>query len=82
MKVNLSKREYMCMYESEGSRTVRLKGAEVKKVQEFKYLGSTVQCYGACGKEVKKRVQAGWIGWRKVSGVYKKVVRAALLYVL
>ncbi|KAK2893246.1 hypothetical protein Q8A73_015730 [Channa argus] len=42
--------------------TVRLQGAEVKKVQDFKYLGSTVQSNGECGKEVKRRVQAGWNG--------------------
>ncbi|KAK3513312.1 hypothetical protein QTP70_009998 [Hemibagrus guttatus] len=59
MKVSGSKTEYMCMNEREGSGTVRLQGEEVKKVQEFKYLGSTVQSNGECGKEVKKRVQAG-----------------------
>ncbi|KAK3558157.1 hypothetical protein QTP86_011880 [Hemibagrus guttatus] len=94
MKVNRSKTEYMCVNEREGSGTVRLQGEEVKKVQEFKYLGSTVQSNGECGKEVKKRVQAGWNGWRKVSGVlcdqkisvrikgkvYRTVVRAAMLY--
>ncbi|KAK3568207.1 hypothetical protein QTP86_000216 [Hemibagrus guttatus] len=30
---------------------------------------SHIQSNGECGKEVKKRVQAGWNGWRKVSGV-------------
>ncbi|MCI4385396.1 hypothetical protein PGIGA_G00049960 [Pangasianodon gigas] len=94
MKVSRSKTEYMCVNEREGSGTVRLQGEEVKKVQEFKYLGSTVQSTGECGKEVKKRVQAGWNGWRKVSGVlcdrkisarikgkvYKTVVRLAMLY--
>ncbi|KAK3519801.1 hypothetical protein QTP70_006182 [Hemibagrus guttatus] len=93
MKVSGSKTEYMCVNEREGSGTVRLQGEEVKKVQEFKYLGSTVQSNGECGKEVKKRVQAGWNGWRKVSGVlcerkisarikgkvYRTVVRAAML---
>ncbi|KAK3515182.1 hypothetical protein QTP70_009592 [Hemibagrus guttatus] len=69
MKVSCSKTEYMCVNESEGSGTVRLQGEEVKKVQEFKYLGSKVQSNGECGKEVKKRVQADWNGWRKVSGV-------------
>ncbi|KAK3559649.1 hypothetical protein QTP86_013602 [Hemibagrus guttatus] len=69
MKVSRSKTEYMCVNEREGSGTVRLQGEEVKKVQEFKYLGSTAQSNGECGKEVKKRVQAGWNGWRKVSGV-------------
>ncbi|KAK3555905.1 hypothetical protein QTP86_029782, partial [Hemibagrus guttatus] len=60
MKVSRSKTEYVCVNEREGSGTVRLQGEEVKKVQEFKYLGSTVQSNGECGKEVKKRVQAGW----------------------
>ncbi|KAK3534112.1 hypothetical protein QTP86_002221 [Hemibagrus guttatus] len=94
MKVSRSKTEYMCVNEREGSGTVRLQGEEVKKVQEFKYFGSTVQSNGECGKEVKKRVQAGWNGWRKVSGVlcdqkisarikgkvYRTVVRPAMLY--
>ncbi|KAK3573193.1 hypothetical protein QTP86_015101 [Hemibagrus guttatus] len=94
MKVSRSKTEYMCVNEREGSGTVRLQGEEVKKVQEFKYLRSTVQSNGECGKEVKKRVQAGWNGWRKVSGVlcdqkisarikgkvYRTVVRPAMLY--
>ncbi|KAK3556567.1 hypothetical protein QTP70_010634 [Hemibagrus guttatus] len=94
MKVSRSKTEYMCVNKREGSGTVRLQGEEVKKVQEFKYLGSTVQSNGECGKEVKKRVQAGWNGWRKVSGVlcdrkisarikgkvYRTVVRPAMLY--
>ncbi|KAK3543099.1 hypothetical protein QTP70_010645 [Hemibagrus guttatus] len=95
MKVSGSKTEYMCVNEREGSGTVRLQGEEVK-VQEFKYLGSTVQSNGESGKEVKKRVQAGWNGWRKAWGVlcdrkisarikgkvYRTVVRPAMLYVL
>ncbi|KAK3566642.1 hypothetical protein QTP86_001843 [Hemibagrus guttatus] len=94
MKACRSKTEYMCVNESEGSGRVRLQGEEVKKVQEFKYLGSTVQSNGECGKKVKKRVQAGWNEWRKVSGVlcdqkisarikgkvYRTVVRPAMLY--
>ena len=61
----------------------------------FKYMGSTVQRNGECGREVKKRVQAGWNGWRRMSGVicdrhesearvkekvYKVAVRPAMLY--
>ncbi|KAK3519938.1 hypothetical protein QTP70_008201 [Hemibagrus guttatus] len=65
MEVSRSKTEYMCVNEREGSGTVRLQGEEVKKVQEFKYLGSTVQSNGACGKEGK---------------VYRTGVRAAMLY--
>ncbi|KAK3542834.1 hypothetical protein QTP70_004639 [Hemibagrus guttatus] len=65
MKVSRIKTEYMCVNEREGSGTVRLQGEEVKKVQEFKYLGSTVQSNGQCGKEVKKRVQAETVSLRK-----------------
>ncbi|KAK3530651.1 hypothetical protein QTP86_030917, partial [Hemibagrus guttatus] len=50
MKVSRSKTEYMCVNEREGSGTVRLQGEEVKKVQEFKYLGSTVQSNVECGE--------------------------------
>ncbi|KAK3557018.1 hypothetical protein QTP70_022905 [Hemibagrus guttatus] len=53
MKVSRTKTEYMCVNEREGSGTVRLQGEEVKKVQEFKYSGSTVQSNGECGKEVR-----------------------------
>ena len=77
-----------------GGETVLLQGVEVPKVKEFRYLGSTVQCSGGCGSEVKRRVQAGWNDWRRVSGVicnrrlsacakgkvYKTVVRRAMLY--
>ncbi|KAK3507404.1 hypothetical protein QTP70_018786 [Hemibagrus guttatus] len=56
MKVSRSKTEYMCVNERAGSGTVRLQGEEVKKVQEFKYLGSTVQSNGECGKEYKRHL--------------------------
>ncbi|KAK3546520.1 hypothetical protein QTP70_026375, partial [Hemibagrus guttatus] len=59
MKVSRSKTEYMCVNEREGSGTVRLQGEEVKKVQEFKYLGSTVQSNGECGKE-GVQIPKGW----------------------
>ncbi|KAF7710422.1 hypothetical protein C0J45_1609, partial [Silurus meridionalis] len=55
----------------------------VKKVKKFRYLGSTVQSKKECVREVKKRVQAGWSGWRRVAGVIcdrRTVVRPALLY--
>ena len=39
------------------------------KVKKFKFLGSTVQESDGCEREVKKRVQAGWNVWRKVSGL-------------
>ena len=65
---------------------------KVKRAKNFKYLGSTVSSDGRC--EVVRRIQAGWMSWRKVSGVlcdrklsakvkgimYKSVVRPAMLY--
>ena len=94
MTVSRSKTEYMCVNERDDGETVLLQGVEVPKVKKFKYLGSTVQCNGGCGSEVKRRAQAGWNGWRRVSGVicdrrlsthakrkvYKMVVRPAILY--
>ncbi|KAK3555065.1 hypothetical protein QTP86_007988 [Hemibagrus guttatus] len=62
MKVSHSKTEYMCVNEREGSGTVRLQGEEVKKVQEFKYLGSTVvraaMLYGLETVSLRKRQES------------------------
>ena len=71
MKINRRKTEYMCVNERQVKGTVKMQGEEVAKVEDFKYLGSTVQSNGECGREVKKRVQAGWNGWRwrRMSGV-------------
>ena len=45
----------------------------MSNIKEFKYLGSTVQESGGCEREVKKRVQARWNGWRRVSGVIYEI---------
>lgn len=37
---------------------MQLQQVEVAKVDEFKYLGSTVHSNGGCGRVI--RVQAGW----------------------
>ena len=54
MKVNRRKTEYMCVNERQdnGSSTVEMRGEEVANVEDFKYLGSTVQNNGECGREV------------------------------
>ena len=46
-----------------------MEDTKVPRVKEFKYLVSTVQESSGCEREVKKRVQAGWNGWRRVLGV-------------
>ena len=70
---------------------LKLQGEKVKR--DVKYLGSTVSSDERC-EEVRKRIQAGWMSCRKVSGVlcdrklsakvkgkmYKSVVRPTMLY--
>ena len=69
IKVNRRKTEYMCMIERQVNGTVKMQREEVAKVEYFKYLGSTVQSNGECGREVKKSVhKARWNGWRRRSG--------------
>ena len=94
MKVSRSTTEYLCMNGGNDDKTVKMEDTKVPRLKEFKYLGSIVQKSGSCEREVKKRVQAGWNGWRKVSGVicerrlparvkgkvYNSVVRPAMVY--
>ena len=69
MKYNRSKIKYLCISRGNDKKTVKMEETKVSKVKEFKYLGSTVQESSSCNREVKKRVQAEWNGWRKVSGI-------------
>ena len=62
-----SRIEYMCVNERVASGTVRVQRVDVERVHEFKYVGSTDQSIGECGKEVKKRLQPGWSRRRKIS---------------
>ena len=62
IKISRCKTEYVGMNEESGG-AVYLQGIEVAKVDDFKYLGSTVQGNGECNREVKKRVQAAWNSW-------------------
>ena len=70
MKVSNSKTEYLCISGGNDDKTVKMEDTKVPRVKEFKYLRSTVQESGGCEREVKKKVQAGWNEWRKVSGVF------------
>ena len=46
-----------------------MEDTKVPRVKELTYLGSTVQESGGYEREVKKRLQAGWNGWGRVSEV-------------
>ncbi|CAG10194.1 unnamed protein product [Tetraodon nigroviridis] len=52
MRVSHSKTEYMCLNERHPSGRLRLQRKEIKKVEDFKYLGSPVQSNGEYGKEL------------------------------
>ena len=96
MKVNRSKTEYLCINGGNDDETMKMEDTKVPRVKKFNYLGSTVQESGSCEREVKKRVQAGWNRWRKVSGaicdkrlparvkgkVHTSVVRPVMVYKL
>ena len=64
MKANRSKTEYLCINRENDDETVKMEDTNMPRIKEFKYLESTVQESGSCAREVKKRVQAGWNGWR------------------
>ena len=94
LKVSWSKTEYLRVGGVDDGEELKLQGEKVKKAKNFKYLGSTVSNDGRCEEEVRRRIQAGWMSWRKVSGVlcdrklsakvkgkmYKSVVRPTMLY--
>ena len=73
---------------------LKLQGESVKRAKNFKYLVSTLSSDGRCEEEVRRRIQAEWMSWKKVSGVLcdrklsarvkgkmcRSVVRPAMLY--
>ena len=73
---------------------VNMGGKELKKVTEFKYLGSTIDSKGGSMTEIKRRIAEGWNRLSKVSEVlcnsnmpatvkgrvYHTCVRPAMLY--
>ena len=89
-----SNTEYLKIGDVDGGKELKLQGEKVKRAKNFKYLGSIASSNGRCKEEVRRRVQAGWMSWKKVSGVlydrklsarvkgkiYKSVVRPAMLY--
>ena len=88
------KTEYLKVGGADVGEELKLERGVVKKFKNFKYLGSTVSSDGRCEEEVRKRIQAGWMSWKKVSRVvcdrklsatvkgkmYQIVTRPAMLY--
>ena len=94
LKVSRSKTEYLKAGGVHDGEELKLQGEKVKRAKNFKYLGSTVSSDGRCKEEVRRRIQAGYMSWKKVSGVLcnrkssarvdgkmcKNVVGPAMLY--
>ncbi|XP_013177567.1 PREDICTED: uncharacterized protein LOC106125025 [Papilio xuthus] len=73
---------------------IALNGVNLPTCSDFKYLGSLVQYDGGVDRDVKSRINAGWMKWRQVTGVtcdprmpmklkgqiYKSIVRPVVLY--
>ncbi|KAL5143855.1 SPX domain-containing membrane protein [Glycine soja] len=97
-RLSRNKSEYM---ECKFNKRRRVSNSEVKigdhiipQVTRFKYLGSVIQDDGEIEGDVNHRIQAGWMKWRKASGVlcdakvpiklkgkfYRTAVRPAILY--
>ena len=69
LKVSRSKTEYFKTGSVEGGEELKLQGERVKRAKNFKYLESTVSSGGRRKEEVRRRIQARWMSWKKVSGV-------------
>ena len=69
LKVSRSKTEYMKAGGVDDGEELKLQGEKRKRAKSFKYLGLTVSSDGRCEEEVRRRIQAGWMSWKKVSGV-------------
>ena len=69
LKVSRSKTEYLKAGDVDDGEELKLQGEKLKRAKNLKYLGSTVSSDGRCEEEVRRRIQAGWMSWKKVSGV-------------
>src|SRR5262249_803174 len=93
MRLNTCKTQYMqCGPQTDG--TIRVDGVDLKKVSDFKYLGSIISNDGITLPDARARVNSAWAKWREVTGVlcdrrmpdrlkakvYKTVVRPVALY--
>ena len=93
MKLNISKTEYLqCGPQTDGS--IKVGDQDLKKVEQFKYLGSYVSADTDSLHDARMKTNAAWQKWRQVTGVlcdrrmpsrlkskvYKTVVRPVALY--
>ena len=95
LHVNAANTEVMvCSKERENVNILDRHNNQLKQMEAFKYLGSTLTETGSCQAEVAARVDAAWCKWRELTPVicdkkilarltakvYKSMVRPVLLY--
>ena len=73
MRVSRPKTQFMDFsfeQNAQGNRPqVKILGEEVERVTHFKYLGTSIEEEGGMETDIAKRVGAGWMNWKKCSGV-------------
>ncbi|CAK1578064.1 unnamed protein product [Parnassius mnemosyne] len=98
MRVNREKTVYMyCNFSGVNMDVIpcpSIEGGPLKRVEEFKYLGSIVAPQACTERDIQNRTQTACLKWRSLSGIlcdsrmpikikgniYKRAVRPALLY--
>ena len=69
LKASRSKTEYLKVGGVDDGEELKLQGEKVNRAKNFKYLSSTDSSDGRCKEEVRRRIQAGRMSRKKVSGV-------------
>ncbi|XP_063532819.1 uncharacterized protein LOC134743355 [Cydia strobilella] len=96
LKISRTKTEHMfCDFGGLSSFShIALDGVSLPVCPDFRYLGSLIQGDGRIDRDVKNRINAGWIKWRQVSGttcdprmplklkgkIYRTIVRPVVMY--
>jgi hypothetical protein len=93
MRLNIEKTEYLeCGPQTNG--TIVIDGKDLKKVDNFKYLGTVINNAGESSNAVRARIKSAWAKWRQVTGIlcdrrmpvklkgkiYKTVVRPVAMF--
>ncbi|CAK9289922.1 unnamed protein product, partial [Gordionus sp. m RMFG-2023] len=93
LKVNREKTEYMVIGGDE-TECIDINEWQILAIESCKYLGSTIQTNGTIEKEIKSKINQGWLKWRSLSGVlfdkriphtlkgkiYSSIIQTTILY--
>ncbi|CAK9296378.1 unnamed protein product [Gordionus sp. m RMFG-2023] len=93
LKVNREKMEYMVIGGDE-TESIDINDWQISAIKSCKYLGSTIQTNGTIEKEIKNKINQGWLKWGSLSGVlfdkrishklkgkiYSSIVQPTILY--